>query len=248
MRISTLFVSILFSTICTSAAFAEEPQWSRTAIIGVQSGYPLQDFGLDGSPNHWVNHNVFAFTRGHSTFDVFTSTGLSTKGSYGKRGLEDEIDLEYTYANSTKVPVLGQIDYTLYGAWFLLDLGKGLKNPKDDYAQVYGEVAKPIQVGGDWKVSPYGRYTENIALGNQLSFRAYRAGLRLDGPIGPATIHLDGGSTWNRGEDRAYPYRQVWRGEAMVSAPITPEVIGTIGVKATEHIGVTFVTKVAVPF
>lgn len=243
MRISTKLVSILCTAcalIFASPAFAaEESKCSGLAMVSVQESYPFQDLGFDASPGTAVTQNMVAVTCGKVTVDWWSSTGLTTDGTYGKRGGMDEHDIELTYTDSADTPI-GKVSYSVYAAYFAIDLGKGLKGTDDDFAQFYAEVAKPINAG-TWTVTPFARYIKTVPVGSQKGFNTLRVGGRASGPVtlplfGEVTANSEIAHSKNGG---VIPYKSVWRGDASIAKPIFWDVTGAVGVKLTEHVGTT---------
>lgn len=247
---ATLVTTLLSSLVAfgsVSSAFADESsapsKCSGLAVLGVQGGYPFQDLGFDASNSVPVMQDMLAVTCGHFTADWWSSTQLSG-GDYGHRGAGDEHDLELTYANSAQTPI-GTVNYSLYAAYFAIDLGKGLGNTADDVAEVYGEVSRSLAISKSWTLSPFVRYMHVFPMSSGYdSFDWVRGGVRLNGPlslpiVGEISTSTEVAHTTNFNPNGVVQYRQVWRGEINITKQLDYGWSGTVGVKFTEHVGTT---------
>ena len=251
MLVTTLLSVTLLGSGVASSVFAEEPsaptKCSRLMVFGGQKGYPLQDLGIDGSAGKYVTQNMLAVTCGHFTADWWSSTQLSG-GTYGRRGKGDEHDFELTYVNSVNTPI-GKVNYAAYAAYFALDLGKGLGSTADDYAQVYGEVSRPIAVSKSWTLSPFVRYIHNFPMtGAYHPLDWVRVGGRLNGSlflpvVGKVATSMEVAHTTNFNSDGVVPFKEVWRGELDFAKPLGYGWTGTLGAKFTDHVGATPLVK-----
>jgi len=228
----------------------EEESCSGLVVFGFQSGYPLQDLGIDASDKKAVSQNMFLVRCGHFSIDVWTSAQLSG-GTYGHRGSGDEWDLEMNYANSVETP-LGKFNYEFYAAYYALDLGEGLRDSEDDYVQIYGELARTFQVGR-FQVTPFGRYIHLFAIGDFDDLDFIRAGVRIGFPfsvplVGNLNGYLDASHTSNLNASGVVTHQEVWRGELGVSRDLGLGWSVTLGTKFTEFVGATPLMKLTYSF
>jgi hypothetical protein len=239
------------SVVATPAAVSK-PNCSGLTVLGYQGDYPRQDVGNLAAVDS-VTQSMAAVTCGHFTLDWWVSHNLPGHADENRTLLNragNEHDLELDYHNRLRLPLAGNLNYDLYGAWYFLNLGKGLGNLDDDIIEFYVEGSKVYQYKG-WTGGPFVRYTRLQPTSSYLqSVDLMRFGLRLDSPrikmplVGPLTFHAEVAQSTGLNQRGVIPYQTVSRGEFWA----TKHIVGCFslggGFKATEHTGLTPVAKV----
>lgn len=161
---------------CIAGGFYAAPALAGTCEGNISealnSGFVVQDsaFLADSRP---VNQVAVQLTCDSFTYSVVSTTGLSTRGTYGDRGYGDEIDLTLAYNRNLKQTAVGPLGFE-FGATY--QKFAPFMSP-DGTLVLYGEVARPFLFGAI-QFTPFLRGVEWVGTGNIPNDTFVRPGLR----------------------------------------------------------------------
>jgi len=170
MRIAlALFTSIILLFGYAAPASAEDCE--TIVYAGVYSDYAFQDLGVlvDNRPSAQAGATR---TCGKLSYDVWTSTVLSSESPYGNRGGGDELNFTVTWSDTIESPA-GTLEVEVSGAyWLLADFGRS----RDDIVVASLKVGRPVNLG-NVTVTPYVQVSEWIGLDGDYRTTLVRTGL-----------------------------------------------------------------------
>lgn len=184
-KLSALVV-VLLATSFVALSNQANATCNETTVYGrIQTGYVLQDVGVMGTDEPVFQGGITRSCDSGWWFDLWNSTGLSTKGDYGQadeRYYADEWD--FTVGKNGEIKTtLGAFQYELYASYYAL---ANLNSASDDIVELHADIAREFTVGtGDHRlsVSPYVRVIEFVGMGDIPSKTIVRPGLRLSVPL-----------------------------------------------------------------
>ncbi|MBU2103903.1 hypothetical protein KKD95_02730 [Patescibacteria group bacterium] len=150
-----------------------------TVVYGtVQNAYVYQDIGVVATDKPVLQAGISKVC-GKFTYDLWTSTELSTDGPYGNRSYGDELDLTINYDTEINDTPIGVVKVQVSAAYYIAtDFG----NVDDDFGQVYVDFGRPIQFGSA-TVTPYVRPMQWLGVETIEDTTLVRAGVRFNIPL-----------------------------------------------------------------
>jgi len=186
---SAIWIAIVMLFAMMTLANPASAACNHTTVYGMLlNRYIYQDTGFLGYDDPVLQSGVTQSCDSGWWFDLFNSSGLSTRGQYGKleeRDYADEFDFTVSKESEFASP-LGAFQYQIFASYYLLsDFDHG----SDDIIELRGELARAFVLPeslGKITISPYMRVMEFIAFGAYKDQMIIRPGLRLSLPLGEA--------------------------------------------------------------
>lgn len=179
-------MALTASIVCAIPAIAA---CNHTTVYGMLlNRYIYQDTGFLGYDDPVLQSGVTQSCDSGWWFDLFNSSGLSTRGQYGRleeRDYADEFDFTVSKESEFKSP-LGAFQYQIFASYYLLS---DFDHASDDIVELRGELARAFVLPESLMkitLSPYFRVMEFIAFGAYKDQTLLRPGLRLSLPLGEA--------------------------------------------------------------
>lgn len=227
MRIALALSASLLIIGSAPSALAEECE--TTAYAGAYTGYAFQDLGIVVEDRPVLQAGATR-TCGALSYDLWTSTTLSSEGPYGNRGSGDEVDVTVSWSGTVGSPV-GTLEIEASGAyWLLADFGRS----RDDFVSASLKVGRPVELGAV-TMMPYVQVSEWIGLDGAYDTTLVRAGVSASLPLGErwtADFDLshvdefrDQTSTWRADLELTRTFRNGWSFAGSVKAA---ERMGTV--------------------
>lgn len=150
--------------------------------------YIYQDTGFLGYDDPVLQSGVTRSCDSGWRFDLFNSSGLSTRGQYGRleeRDYADEFDFTVSKQSEFASP-LGAFQYQIFVSYYLLS---DFDRASDDMIELRFELARAFvlpESAGKITIAPYLRIMEFVAFGAYKDQMVIRPGLRLSLPLGQA--------------------------------------------------------------
>ncbi len=162
---------------------------NHTTVYGMLlNRYIYQDTGFLGYDDPVVQSGITQSCDSGWWFDLFNSSGLSTRGQYGRleeRDYADEFDFTVSKESEFTSP-LGAFQYQIFASYYLLS---DFDHASDDIVELRAELARAFLLPESMMkitFSPYFRVMEFIAFGAYKDQTLLRPGLRISLPLGEA--------------------------------------------------------------
>lgn len=180
MRSSILIAIIMQIVLITLASPANAACNHKTVYASVVNRYIFQDTAFVGYDDPVFQGGATLSCDSGWWFDLFNSSGLSTRGQYGRLAERDYADeFDYTVAKDAEFSSpLGVFQYQIFASYYMLsDFNHG----SDDLIELRGQLGRAFKLPDKLEkitVSPYVRLIEYVGLGAYRDQMIIRPGLK----------------------------------------------------------------------
>ena len=205
-----------------------------TVYSSILTQYGFQDLGVVFYDKPVIQSGV-TVSRGRCSVDLWNSSGLTTKGTYGNRGYSDEFDLTLACSTSIgKVTVTGSLSYYAVAP---------LAQTRDDMVQVFIQAETTFDLG-QVSVTPYARIQQWWGTPDFPKDTFVRAGARATVPIaGPVSASGDLSDIVELDRNR-----HVLRGDVSLSYDFGNRLSGSLSAKFARGMDTIFAVGVSKTF
>ena len=232
---SSALVAVVLATSFVAFSNPAHAVCNETTVYGrIQTGYVFQDIGVMGTDEPVFQGGITRSCESGWWFDLWNSTGLSTKGDYGQADERDYADeLDFTVGKNGKVETtLGAFKYEVFASYYAL---ADLNRWKDDVVEVHLDFARESFVGkGDYRltIAPYVRITDLLSMGGSPDVVLVLSGLRATITVTERlSLKTDLGIGFDVKEGR-----DIRQSETGIYYNISPNVSVNVGMKTAEGV------------
>lgn len=214
-------IALAITAACATPALAAV-SCDTVAMTSVQSSYVLQDIGVVAEDGPVFQSSVGLNCSNGLSFEIWTSTALDAKGSYGSRGYGDEIDFSVGYTH-----MFGRFQFDLGIAYYIV---ADFSNFHDDLIQGYVTLGYPIKASGI-TVTPYVRLQQWLGTPDFQDTTFVRTGAQIGIPIADKWSLSGDASVVHEFDQR----RNIFRAAVSVGHDFGDGINGSVTGKFTSH-------------
>lgn len=222
---SALAIAILYAAPAYAQSEAPSSDNGVTFEAGLSQGHFDPNYGINFVPEKTVVQTEISYTHNTVTAVLRTFT-VAEPERHQSLGDEQQFGLIYHDADHTR---FGTFSYEGSVTYRALNMGH-VSGTSDDYVEVAGRLAYPVNITGSWIVVPYAGLTKEIPVGHNNPLFFGSGGLLFCGPIlSDAHFCIDAVSVHDVNSTTAVPHKNVWYVRPEVSRGLWYGIVGTVG-------------------